>query len=649
MMVALAVLISGITSVASAQPVTYKEEVRGVWVTNVASPMLYNKDQIAQAMDYLAANGINVVFPVVWNKAETQYRSQIMKDIFGIEIEPVFAQQGRDPLAELIVEAHRNGMEVIPWFEYGFAASFGDTLNNRILNKFPHWASRDVNGRIAENNGFFWLNGIHHEVQDFMNSLIHEVIDNYDIDGIQGDDRLPAMTSKAGYDPYTVALYRSEHGGADPSIFQYNNAWLLWRSGKLTSYLGRLYHSVKAKDERLIVSMSPSVYNFSWREYLQDGPQWLDSAYVDMIHPQMYRYTVPGYRDLVQAAVGPVPGSIGGYVKPADRHKLSPGIIVRAGNQFVTPQQVREKVAINREFGINGEVYFFYEGMGAANSFLADTLAKYFYDEPAILPFRQGQLRRPRGTIVNETDAGAVRTGSWQAVIPTPAPNGYEGRSLRGNAGSGATITYNIDVPYEAWYRVYAFIPHNTSDPTVATTTAHYTTYFNNGADSVVTVVNQQLFRNRGWIQIANVPLQAGVRPVVRVRTNDITDGKPMFADAVMLLIDRKKSPDVAIPVLTSIDEPSENDLPSGVTLYPAYPNPFNPATTIRYRLDTSQQVRLRVFDLLGRQVALLADGMMPAGEHAVQFEAGQLASGVYIYRLETGSRMLTQKMVLLK
>jgi hypothetical protein len=196
---------------------------------------------------------------------------------------------------------------------------------------------------------------------------------------------------------------------------------------------------------------------------------------------------------------------------------------------------------------------------------------------------------------------------------------------------------------------VYTFIPHNTADPSVATTTAHYTTYFNNGADSVVTVVNQQLFRNRGWIPIANVPLQAGVRPVVRVRTNDITDGKPMFADAVMLLIDRKNSPDVAIPVLTSIDEPSENDLPSGVTLYPAYPNPFNPATTIRYRLDKSQQVRLRLFDLLGRQVALLADGMMPAGEHAVQFEAGQLASGVYIYRLETGSRMLTQKMVLLK
>lgn len=645
----LTVLLSALRAPAVAQPIEYREEVRGVWVTNVASPMLYNKDEIARAMDYLASNGINVVFPVVWNKAETQYRSQIMKNMFGIEIESVFAQQGRDPLAELIVEAHRNGMEVIPWFEYGFAASFGDTLNNRILNKFPHWASRDINGRIAENNGFFWLNGIHPEVQDFMTSLIHEVIDNYDIDGIQGDDRLPAMTSLAGYDPYTVQLYRSEHGGADPSRFQYNNDWLLWRSGKLTNYLGRLYRSVKAKDETLIVSMSPSVYNFSWREYLQDGPEWLDSSYVDMIHPQMYRYTVSGYRDLVQAAVGPTPGSIGGYVKPADRHKLSPGIIVRAGNQFVTPQQVRQKIAINREFGINGEVYFFYEGMGAANSFLADTLGKYFYDEPAILPFRQGQLRRPRGTIVNETDPGAARTGSWQAVIPTPSPNGYEGRSLRGNAGSGATITYTIDVPHEAWYRIYTYIPHNTSNPTVATTGAHYTVYYNNGADSVVTVVNQQLFRNRGWIQIANLPLSAGVQPVVRVRTNDITDGKPMFADAVMLLIDRKNSADVAIPVLTSIEDRGGAELPSETHLLPAYPNPFNPSTTIRYRLGEHAHVRLSVYDLLGRRVALLTDAMMPSGEHQVQFEAGQLASGVYLYRLEAGSRTFTEKMILLK
>ena len=77
MAVSMALIVSLLVHVAplTAQQTEYAEEIRGVWVTNVASPMLYNKDSIADAMDYLAANGINVIFPVVWNKAETQYRS----------------------------------------------------------------------------------------------------------------------------------------------------------------------------------------------------------------------------------------------------------------------------------------------------------------------------------------------------------------------------------------------------------------------------------------------------------------------------------------------------------------------------------------------------------------------------------------------
>ena len=236
-------------------------------------------------------------------------------------------------------------------------------------------------------------------------------------------------------------------------------------------------------------------------------------------------------------------------------------------------------VAFNRDYGINGEVYFFYEGMGAANDFLADTLGATFYSQPAILPFRQGQLRRPPATIVNETDAGVSRTGSWQAVIPSPAPPGYEGRSLRGQAGSGATITYTMEVPYDAWYRVYAYTPWDANtNPNTATRVAPYTVYHNAGQDSVVTTIDQTAFRNRGWISIANVYLSAGSQQVVQIKTNDITDSRPVFADAVMLILDRSKSPDVEIPVATSLT-PDELALerPRAVALHPAFPNPFKP------------------------------------------------------------------------
>ncbi len=647
---AIAVSIIPVSNIA-AQEVQYKEEVRGVWITNVASPMLYNKDEIAKAMDYLAANGINVVFPVVWNKAVTQYRSQIMKETFNMEMEDVFLTQNRDPLAELIVEAHRNGIEVMPWFEFGFSTSFSQN-GGHILQKFPHWTTRNSSGNLVVKNGFDWMNGLHPEVQDFMLSLIHEVIDNYDIDGIQGDDRLPAMPSEAGYDEFTVELYKSEHGGTSPPSYRLDNDWLLWRADKLTNFLGRLYRGVKEKDENLVVSMSPSNYMFSLVEYLQDYPRWLDSNYVDMIHPQLYPNvrTASNYLNLLRANVGPNPGSTGGHIKPQYRHKLSPGMLIKVGNENVPPNVVRQMVAYNREYGINGEVYFFYEGMGSGNQFLADTLGKYFYDTPAILPIREGTLRRPPATIVNETDAGAARTGSWQAVIPTLSPPGYEGRSLRGEAGSGAQITYNINVPFDAHYRVYTYIPHNTSNPTVATTTAVYRLFDSEGEEVEATTINQQLFRNRGWMSVGNVYLEAGVQPVVTVNTNDITDGRPMFADAVMIIVDRKKSPDLVIPVATSIfDSQPQIERPVATQLYPAYPNPFNPATNIRYRLEQAGEVKLSVFDVLGREVATLVNGTMPAGEHQVLFDAMNLSSGIYLYRLQASGEVFTKKMMLIK
>ncbi|NBC15796.1 MAG: T9SS type A sorting domain-containing protein [Bacteroidetes bacterium] len=71
--------------------------------------------------------------------------------------------------------------------------------------------------------------------------------------------------------------------------------------------------------------------------------------------------------------------------------------------------------------------------------------------------------------------------------------------------------------------------------------------------------------------------------------------------------------------------------------------------TTIRYALPEPTRVRLAVYDLLGREVATLADGLKPAGRHEAIFEASGLPSGVYLYRLEAAGRVLTGRMVLLK
>ena len=94
-----------------------------------------------------------------------------------------------------------------------------------------------------------------------------------------------------------------------------------------------------------------------------------------------------------------------------------------------------------------------------------------------------------------------------------------------------------------------------------------------------------------------------------------------------------------------------DSELPEAFALDQNYPNPFNPATTIRFQLPQAEQVTLRVFDVLGREVAtLLEDALIGAGEHTVQFDAAWLTSGLYLYRLEAGASFAqTRRMMLVK
>ncbi len=98
-------------------------------------------------------------------------------------------------------------------------------------------------------------------------------------------------------------------------------------------------------------------------------------------------------------------------------------------------------------------------------------------------------------------------------------------------------------------------------------------------------------------------------------------------------------------------DTSAEDDsgIPTQVSLNQNYPNPFNPVTVISYELPESGSVTLEVFNALGQRVAVLADGHQAAGTHHVNFDAASLASGIYLYRLQAGTTILTRKMMFLK
>jgi len=93
----------------------------------------------------------------------------------------------------------------------------------------------------------------------------------------------------------------------------------------------------------------------------------------------------------------------------------------------------------------------------------------------------------------------------------------------------------------------------------------------------------------------------------------------------------------------------SSQDIPAGFVLEQNYPNPFNPVTTISYTLPVDEKVLIKVYDVLGKEVAELVNEFKAAGKHSIQFDGSNLSSGVYFYSITAGSYHQTKKLILAK
>ncbi|MEX0681568.1 MAG: T9SS type A sorting domain-containing protein [Balneolales bacterium] len=122
---------------------------------------------------------------------------------------------------------------------------------------------------------------------------------------------------------------------------------------------------------------------------------------------------------------------------------------------------------------------------------------------------------------------------------------------------------------------------------------------------------------------------------------------EPIDSLQIVYLVDAVNGDYLGSRTGTTIDQ--VEDVPARIALHQNYPNPFNPVTNISWELDAERHVSLTVFDLLGRKVATLADEPYPVGVHTLTFDASRLASGVYIYRLDTGGVIMNRKMTVVK
>ena len=121
------------------------------------------------------------------------------------------------------------------------------------------------------------------------------IVDVYpDLDGIQGDDRLPAMPSLAGYDEYTVNLYKNSHQGKEPPKNITDEEWVQWRCDILNKFAERIWREI-GEERNVRIHMAPSSYPWAKYEYLQDWPTWVNSGWVEAVLPQIYRYNANDY------------------------------------------------------------------------------------------------------------------------------------------------------------------------------------------------------------------------------------------------------------------------------------------------------------------------------------------------------------------
>jgi uncharacterized lipoprotein YddW (UPF0748 family) len=359
------------------------DEIRGVWLTNVASGVLFLPQGVSRAVNQLAQLNFNTLYPVVWNRGYTTYPSSVTKNVTGETQLPLLrsTQIGRNVLAAFIHQGHQRNLRVIPWFEYGFMAPSRSSL----VRRHPEWVTQYRDGSQLLKAGtaelglpetpqslwqsrrssfrrfiqqqtshqLVWLNPLHPQVQEFLLDLILEVVTRYDVDGIQLDDHF-SLPVELGYDPFTVQLYRQEHQGQSPPEDPLNEEWMRWRANKLSDFMRQIFLAVKIVKPSCLISLSPNSPGFAYRHYLQDWQTWVNQGWLGEVIVQTYRNDLDRFiAELEQPAM-------------REMHQLVPlgiGILTGTWINPIAIAQIQQQVKAVRDLGYDGISFFYWESL----------------------------------------------------------------------------------------------------------------------------------------------------------------------------------------------------------------------------------------------------------------------------------------------
>lgn len=364
----LILLIPGFSTAMPARTAS-RSEIRGVWITNIDSDVLFDRTRLSNSISQLQKLNFNTLYPVVWNWGYSLYPSQVaakevgkammpkksIETLLGRSLPAKEGLAGRDVLQEIVERGHRAKMAVIPWFEFGFMTTApSDPAGSDLAKRHPQWLTQKADGSTINKEGTHervWLNPLNPEVQKFIKSLLVEVVKNYDVDGVQLDDHF-GYPYQYGYDPLTVQMYQAEHQGKNPPQDAKDVEWTNWRAGKVTAFMKDLFKDIKKANPRAILSVSPNPQEFSKEFFLADWEAWERAGLVEELVIQLYRNDLARFKGEMQKP----------EVQRAKAHiPVAIGVLAGIKPRPISMKQIQEQVAAIRQEKLAGVSFFFYE------------------------------------------------------------------------------------------------------------------------------------------------------------------------------------------------------------------------------------------------------------------------------------------------
>ena len=575
-----------------------KREFRGVWIATVtnldwpASGITNPASQqyaLIQILDNLKSSGINAVVFQIRTECDALYNSPFepwSRWLTGTQ--GVAPSPFYDPLEFAITEAHKRGIELHAWFNpYRAERSVGNyiTASNHVTKTNPDW--------ILTFGSLKMLNPGLPKVREHVLKVITDVLKRYDLDGIHFDDYFYPY-------PITGTLPNGITTEDNSAFTNYSRGFTNikdWRRDNVNILIKAIYDSINTIKPWVKLGMSPFGI---WKNGVPSGivgldaynviycdpVAWLEGKYVDYISPQLY-WPFAGSQDY-------------GKLLPwwafqkNGRHLYVGQAAYRITDANWSANELPNQIRLNRiDNNAEGNLFFraTYGVLNNPKGFL-DSLKKDFYNYKSLQPKME-----------------------WKDAVMPLFPTEV---TITGNNNS---IKLNWKKPQKATDGDTAkkYVIYKSTSPTFT-------------INDPKNIYNISTTSQEEFVDLFSVPFN--IEYYYTITALDKLNNESIPSQIVSYKT-------------TSVF--AEKIIAKQYHLYQNYPNPFNPKTTITFTLPKQEDVSIKIYDLLGKDILTLVNEVRSAGVHTIYFDGSQLPSGIYICRINTSSWSSSIKMTLQK